>query len=105
MPLASMVAVPVVRPVPSRNVFVPLLSVVTVVEMRPLASRMVVCYALAKAISKKLIAMTATSPKIIRMRVSVITACPEPARYKSDSMRMAKRMRIVPPVADTLRSP
>ena len=39
MPLASMVAVPVVRPVPSRNVFVPLLSVVTVVEMRPSASR------------------------------------------------------------------
>ena len=37
-----MVAVPVVRPVPSRNVLVPLLSVVTVPVMRPLASRNVV---------------------------------------------------------------
>ena len=105
MPLLSRVAVPVVRPAPLRKVCIPLLSVVTVVEMRPLASRKVVCCALAKAISKKLIAMTATSPKIIRMRVPVITACPEPARYKSNSMRMAKRMQIVPPVADTLRSP
>ena len=43
IPLASMVAVPVVRPVPSRNVLVPLLSVVTVPVMRPLASRNVVC--------------------------------------------------------------
>ena len=42
IPLASMVAVPVVRPVPSRNVLVPLLSVVTVPVMRPLASRNVV---------------------------------------------------------------
>jgi hypothetical protein len=43
IPLASIVAVPVVRPVPSRNVLVPLLSVVTVPVMRPLASRSVVC--------------------------------------------------------------
>ena len=42
MPLESVVAVPVVRPDPSRNVFVPLLSVVTVPVMRPLASRKVV---------------------------------------------------------------
>jgi len=42
MPLASMVAVPVVRPDPSRKVLVPLLSVVTVPMVRPLASRMVV---------------------------------------------------------------
>ena len=45
MPLESVVAVPVVRPDPSRNVLVPLLSVVTVPVMRPLASRMVVCCA------------------------------------------------------------
>src|SRR6266704_978017 len=36
-------AVPVVRPVPSRNVVVPLLSVVAVPVVRPLASRNVVC--------------------------------------------------------------
>ena len=54
MPLLSLVAVPVVRPEPSRNVFVPLLSVVTVPEMRPLASRMVVCCALATLTSTRL---------------------------------------------------
>jgi hypothetical protein len=38
------VAVPVVRPEPSRNVLVPLLSVVTVPVVRPLASRNVVWF-------------------------------------------------------------
>jgi len=42
MPLESVVAVPVVRPDPSRNVLVPLLSVVTVPMVLPLASRNVV---------------------------------------------------------------
>ena len=42
VPLLSRVAVPVVRPEPSRNVLVPLLSVLTVPVIRPLASRKVV---------------------------------------------------------------
>jgi hypothetical protein len=42
VPLLSRVAVPVVRPEPSRNVRVPFESVVTVPVMRPLASRNVV---------------------------------------------------------------
>src|SRR5262245_2316078 len=41
----AVLAVPVVRPEPSRNVLVPLLSVVTVPVMRPLASRKVDCFA------------------------------------------------------------
>ena len=45
VPFESVVAVPVVRPDPSRNVLVPLLSVVTVPVMRPLPSRMTVCCA------------------------------------------------------------
>jgi hypothetical protein len=44
MPFESVVAVPVVRPDPSRNVLVPLLSVVTVPVVRPLASRNVVWF-------------------------------------------------------------
>jgi len=44
MPLESVVAVPVVRPVPSRNVFVPLRSGVRPM-VPPLPSRMVVCCA------------------------------------------------------------
>ena len=42
VPLLSVLAVPVVRPEPSRNVRVPFESVVTVPVMRPLASRNVV---------------------------------------------------------------
>jgi hypothetical protein len=42
VPFESVVAVPVVRPEPSRNVRVPFESVVTVPVMRPLASRNVV---------------------------------------------------------------
>ena len=42
MPLLSRVAVPVVRPEPSRNVLVPLLSVLTVPVILPLASRIFV---------------------------------------------------------------
>ena len=42
VPLLSVLAVPVVRPEPSRNVRVPFESVVTVPVMRPLASRKVV---------------------------------------------------------------
>jgi hypothetical protein len=45
VPLLSLVAVPVVRPVPSRNVRVPLLSGLTYPVIRPLASRNVVCCA------------------------------------------------------------
>src|SRR5262245_17150110 len=45
VPFESVVAVPVVRPDPSRNVLVPLLSVVTVPMVLPLESRMVVCCA------------------------------------------------------------
>ena len=41
--LLSRVAVPVARPEPSRNVLVPLLSVLTVPVILPLASRKVVC--------------------------------------------------------------
>jgi hypothetical protein len=44
VPLLSLVAVPVVRPVPSRNVLVPLLSVVTVPVIRPEPSRIVVWF-------------------------------------------------------------
>ena len=45
VPLLSVLAVPVVRPEPSRNVRVPFESVVTVPVMRPLASRRTDCCA------------------------------------------------------------
>ena len=60
MPLLSRVAVPVVRPEPSRNVLVPLLSVLTVPVTRPLASRKVVCADAAVANGSRIAASSVT---------------------------------------------
>ena len=67
MPLLSLVAVPVVRPEPSRNVLVPLLSVLTVPVIRPLASRKVDCCADAVVVTASMRTMS-----------SITTAAPIP---------------------------
>jgi hypothetical protein len=72
VPFESMVAVPVVRPEPSRNVVVPLLSVVTVPLIRPLASR-------------RIQAAAAPSP-----------AAPSRSAHMGRSIRKAARLRAIP---------